>query len=199
LYNLTTATTTGYLDAFKIITSSNIISSSSYSHYYDELVTKLQLQAIMEHEHSIQNRDLKIQVEIPRNQKSRRILIVDDEPDSCMSFQTVLEDAGFECKSYTDSVKALQEFRPDYYDLILLDIQMPVLGGFELCKRIIELDNTPHVIFITASEKYYEKYRNQYYRELADNNSKISYLQTPIGNKELVQIVDMIMASRDKI
>jgi CheY-like chemotaxis protein len=176
-----------------------VISPSSYSHYYDELITKLQIQAIMEHEHSIQNRDLKIQVEIPRNQKSRRILIVDDEPDVCMSFQTVLEDAGFECVSYTDSVKALQEFRPDYYDLILLDIQMPILGGLELCKRIIELDNTPHVIFVTASEEYYEKSRNQYYKELADNNSKIRYLQMPIGNKEILQIVNMIMASRDKI
>jgi hypothetical protein len=57
----------------------------------------------------------------------------------------------------------------------------------------------PHVIFITASEEYYEKSRNQYYKELADNNSKISYLQMPIGNKEIVQIVNMIMASRDKI
>jgi len=197
LYNLTAAITTGYLDAFKIITSSNVF-SSSYSHY-DELITKLQLQAITEHEHSIQKWGLKIQEEELRNQKRRNILIVDNEPDICMTFQTVLEDAGYECKSYTDSVKALQEFRPDYYDLILLDIQMPILGGFELCKRIIELDNTPHVIFITASEEYYEKSRNQYYKELADNNSKISYLQMPIGNKEIVQIVNMIMASRDKI
>lgn len=199
MYNLTTATaiTTGYLDAFKTITSSNVF-SSSYSHY-DELITKLQLQAITEHEHSIQKWGLKIQEEVLSNQKRRSILIVDDEPDICMTFQTVLEDSGYECKSYTDPVKALQEFRPDYYDLILLDIQMPILGGFELCKKILELDNTPHVIFITASEEYYEKSRNQYYKELADNNSKISYLQMPIGNKEIVQIVNMIMASRDKI
>jgi PleD family two-component response regulator len=36
----------------------------------------------------------------------KRILLVDDEPDSCMVYQIVLEDAGYECKSYTDSVKA---------------------------------------------------------------------------------------------
>jgi DNA-binding response OmpR family regulator len=69
----------------------------------------------------------------------RRILLVDDEPDLCMVYQIVLEDAGFECIPYTDSVKALQEFRPYYYDLILLDIKMPILNGFELCKKIIEL------------------------------------------------------------
>jgi CheY-like chemotaxis protein len=191
LYNLTT--TTGHLDVFKIITSSNVISSS----HYDELITKLQLQARMEYEHSIQKWHLKIQQEVLRNQKRRRILIVDDEPDTCMSLQTVLEDAGYECKSYTDPVKALKEFTPNYYDLILLDIKMPILNGFELCKKITEVDNTPHVIFITASEEYYEKYRNQYYRELVNNNSKISYIQTPIGNKELVQIVNMIIATRD--
>jgi two-component SAPR family response regulator len=87
--------------------------------------------------------------------------------------------------------------------LILLDIKMPVLNGFELCKKIIEIDNNVHIIFITASEEYYEKSRNKYYRELVNNNtnnnSKISYLQTPIGNKELVQIVNMIMTSRDII
>ena len=53
-------------------------------------------------------------------QKRKRILLVDDEPDTCMVYQIVLEDAGFECLSYTDSVKALQEFRPAYYDLILI-------------------------------------------------------------------------------
>jgi DNA-binding response OmpR family regulator len=136
------------------------------------------------------------------NQKSRRrkrILLVDDEPDLCMVYQIVLQDAGFECTSYIDPVKALKEFRPNYYNLILLDIKMPILNGFELCKKIRELDNTPHVIFITASEEYYEKSRSQDYRELVNNDSNISYIQTPIGNKELVQIVNMIMASRDII
>jgi PleD family two-component response regulator len=67
--------------------------------------------------------------------RRKRILVVDDEPDICMTFQVVLQDAGYECISYIDSVKALQEFRPNYYHLILLDIKMPVLNGFELCKK----------------------------------------------------------------
>ena len=103
----------------------------------------------------------------------------------------MLEDAGFECISYTDSVKALQGFRPNYYDLILLDIKMPVLNGFELCKKIIELDKSVHVVFITASEEYYEKFRSQHFPELG----KINYIQKPIGNQELVQIVNTIVAN----
>src|SRR5438067_2048610 len=97
--------------------------------------------------------------------RRKRILLVDDESDICMVYQIVLEDAGYECMSYTDSVRALQEFRPNYYDLILLDIRMPVLNGFELCRRIIELDRTVHIVFITASEEYYEQFRSQHFPE----------------------------------
>jgi DNA-binding response OmpR family regulator len=108
-----------------------------------------------------------------------------------MVYQIVLEDAGYECISYTDSVKALQEFKPYFYDLILLDIKMPVLNGFELCKKIIELDTTVHIVFITASEEYYEQFRSQHFPELG----KINYIQKLIGNDELVQIVDNIVAN----
>jgi CheY-like chemotaxis protein len=193
LYNLTT--TTGHLDVFKIIRSSNVIASSSH---YDELMTKLHLHAMTEYEHNIEKQHLNLQKKEDafHNQKKGKILLVDDEPDTCMGFQIVLKDAGYECVSYTDSVKALQDFRPNYYDLILLDIQMPGLNGFELCKKIRELDNIPHVIFITASEEYYEKFRSPDYMELVNNNGNTSYIQTPVGNKEFIQIVDMIMAAK---
>jgi two-component SAPR family response regulator len=107
----------------------------------------------------------------------------------------VLEDAGFECTSYTDPVKALQEFKPYFYNLILLDIKMPVLNGFELCKKIIELDRTVHIVFITASEEYCEQFRSQHFPELG----KINYIQKPIGNEELVQIVDTTVQIVDSI
>ena len=68
---------------------------------------------------------------------------------------------------------------------------MPVLNGFDLCKKIIEIDNTVHIIFITASEEYYKKFKSQHFPELG----KINYIQKPIGNEELVQIVNMIMAT----
>jgi DNA-binding response OmpR family regulator len=97
---------------------------------------------------------------------------------------------------YTDSVKAMQEFRPNYYHLILLDIKMPVLNRFELCKDIREVDKTVQIAFITASEEYYEKVGEKYYPELINNNS-INYIQKPIGNEELIKIVNMILATRD--
>ena len=130
------------------------------------------------------------------NQKrKKRILLVDDEPDHCMVYQIVLEDAGYECKSYPDSVKALQEFRPSYYSLVILDIKMPKLDGFAFCEKLRELDKNIQIIFITASEVYYENFRKQYYPEIS-NDININCLQKPIGNQELIQIVNMTIATK---
>ena len=125
-----------------------------------------------------------------KSTRSKRILVVEDDTDICILYQIILEDAGYECITYTDSVKALQEFKPYFYDLILLDIKMPILDGFELCKKIVELDRIVHIIFITGSEQFYEKFRTQHFPELG----KINYIQKPIGNEELVQIVNAITA-----
>ena len=70
-----------------------------------------------------------------KRRKRRRTLLVEDEADTCLTYQIVLEDTGFECIPYIDSVKAMQEFRPYYYDLILLDIKMPVLKDLSFVKR----------------------------------------------------------------
>jgi DNA-binding response OmpR family regulator len=139
----------------------------------------------------VQEGEGEIGIGLNNQTKRNRILLVDDEPDLCTVYQIVLQDAGYECIPYTDSIKALQEYRPTYYDLILLDIKMPVLNGFELCKKIIELDKTVHIIFITASEEYYEKFRSEHFPELG----KINYIQKPIGNEELIRIVNMIIAT----
>ena len=125
------------------------------------------------------------QVVITKKDRASRILLVDDEPDICMVYQLVLQDAGFECVPYTNPVKALKEFRPNHYDLILLDIKMPVLNGFELRKKIRELDKTVHMVFITALEVYYEQLRRQSYPELA-NDTNLKYVKKPITNEELV-------------
>jgi CheY-like chemotaxis protein len=133
--------------------------------YYDQIITKLNLQTREEYERAAKySHKQKVQDrQVVHSQTKKRVLLVDDEPDICMVYQMVLEDAGYECIPYTDPVKALQEFRPDYYDLIILDIKMPVLNGFELCKKIREVDKAVHIIFITALEEYRRNVRGQLY------------------------------------
>ena len=121
-----------------------------------------------------------------KQHKHKNILLVDDESDICLLYQMVLNDAGYKCDSYTDSVKAIQEFRVSYYDLVLLDIKMPKLNGYELCRSIREQDKSVKIVFITASEAFYEDVRNELYPDLYN----IHYIQKPIGNDELVERVN---------
>ncbi len=56
--------------------------------------------------------------------KMKKILIVDDEPDICLTVANVLEGNGFAVDTFDDPLLALQDFRRDFYDLLILDIKM---------------------------------------------------------------------------
>jgi two-component system, OmpR family, sensor histidine kinase VicK len=88
--------------------------------------------------------------------KMKRIFLVDDDYDHTITFKMGLELAGFEVDTYNDSVIALSNFKPDYYDLLLIDVRMPKIDGFELYEKIREIDNKVKVWFITAYETYYK-------------------------------------------
>jgi CheY-like chemotaxis protein len=81
-----------------------------------------------------------------------RILIVDDDPDITLSFSIGLEDGGFKIYSYNDPSDALLNFKPGFYDLLLIDINMPKMNGFELCTKILEIDLNVKICFITAGD-----------------------------------------------
>lgn len=90
---------------------------------------------------------------------SRRILLVDNEPDNTSVFSMGLEDAGFKVDAYNDSLLALSNFKARFYDLSILDINMPNMNGFELYKEIKKVDEKVRVCFLTASEIYHESLR----------------------------------------
>ena len=81
-----------------------------------------------------------------------RILIADDDPDITLSFSIGLEDGGFEVYTYNDPLDALSNFKPGFYDLLLVDINMPKMNGFELCTKISEIDLNVKICFITAGD-----------------------------------------------
>jgi two-component SAPR family response regulator len=58
----------------------------------------------------------------------------------------------FEVHAYNNPVLALSEFKPNFYDLLMTDINMPHMNGFELCEKILELDVNIRVCFISAAE-----------------------------------------------
>ncbi len=85
----------------------------------------------------------------------KRIFLVDDDYDHTITFKMGLELAKFEVDAYNDSAIALSKFKPDYYDLLLIDVKMPKIDGFELYEKIKEIDNKVLVWFISAYETYY--------------------------------------------
>jgi DNA-binding response OmpR family regulator len=90
----------------------------------------------------------------------RSILLVDDEYDHNSIFTISLQDAGFEVDAYNDPKLALSAFRPDYYDLLILDIKMPKMDGYELYDKIRKIDDKVKVCFLTASERYKDTKKN---------------------------------------
>jgi two-component system, OmpR family, response regulator ChvI len=88
----------------------------------------------------------------PPIESGKRILIVDDDPDITKTFSLTLEDSGvYDVHTYNDPLAALANFRPGYYDLILLDIRMPKINGFELYDKMKRVDSKTKVCFISAN------------------------------------------------
>ena len=81
-----------------------------------------------------------------------KILLVDDEQDIVFVIKKGLERHGFEVDSYSDPKKALADFRPDTYDLLVSDIRMPGLTGIQLFMELKAIDKNLRVLFLTAFE-----------------------------------------------
>jgi two-component system OmpR family response regulator len=117
----------------------------------------------------------------------KRILIVDEEKDVGGTFETILKNYGFEIDYFTDPAVALEKFKPNLYDLTILDINMPEINGFELYDQLKSRDSNIKTIFITGLNSV-ESYNTQ--------NSKVyplkgrrHFMAKPVSNKELLEHV----------
>ena len=125
-------------------------------------------------------------------QGQKRIMAVDDEADLTMLCSLALEYHGFKVDTFTDSQEALSKYKPDHYDLVILDIKMPKMDGFQLYDEIIKKkDPKAKVCFLTASELYYEEFRKREYSAIDKN----LFIRKPIENEELLKEVNRIINS----
>ena len=127
-----------------------------------------------------------------QNRNKKRILIVDDEVDITLSFGLALEDSGlFEVDTYNDPLVALSNYRPNSYDLLLLDIKMPNMNGFELYDKIKRIDNKVKVCFISAYDVDYNALREQFPSLEIDCLLPMDIMRKPIEIRKLIKRIEV--------
>ena len=130
-------------------------------------------------------------VDVTKSSHSQKILVVDDEQDIVFTLKTILTEAGFTVDAFTNPSVAFEMFRPEKYELIILDIRMPGLNGFELYMKLFEQDKSIKVLFLTAVNEFsmYAKFKNS----VSPMSGKRYYLQKPVDLTKLLQRVgDML-------
>jgi two-component SAPR family response regulator len=88
---------------------------------------------------------------------------------------------------------ALKSFKPSYYDLVLIDIVMPDIDGFELYEQLMKIDSDINVCFLTASEMYHEEFRKSEHCAL----NKDLFLQKPISTDNLIREINRKISSHN--
>jgi DNA-binding response OmpR family regulator len=121
------------------------------------------------------------------NGKKKKILIIDDEVDLTFTFKVGLEDTGlFTVDTLNDPQDMLFNFKPSMYDLLLIDMRMPQMSGYELYKELIKIDAKVKVIFLTASPF-------EVLQEVFPTFDKNYYILKPVEIAELIKRINDII------
>jgi DNA-binding response OmpR family regulator len=120
-----------------------------------------------------------------------RILIVDDEPNLVLALEFLMKKEGYEIRAAADgekAVKAAEEYRPD---LILLDVMMPRMDGYEVCQHIRANPELRDVAIVMLTAKGREVEREKGLALGAD-----LYITKPFSTREVVRKVKEILAAK---
>jgi DNA-binding response OmpR family regulator len=109
----------------------------------------------------------------------KRILVVDDEQDVTSTLKTALYKNGLQVDSFNNPILALKNFQAGSYDLLIIDIDMPQMSGFDLYEKIREIDNKVKIRFLTTESQI--KFGDAF--PLLDVNC---FIKKPTEDKEMV-------------
>jgi two-component system response regulator PfeR len=126
------------------------------------------------------------------NNKVKKILLVDDEPDITFTIKNMLYNTGFEIHTFNDPITPLKFYRRNFYDLVILEIKIPNMDGFELYIKIKEKDPTVKICFLTAIAIFDEesrKTRPEVDRIIIEE----CFIQKPITTEDLIKKLIDIM------
>jgi DNA-binding response OmpR family regulator len=111
--------------------------------------------------------------------KAKKIIIVEDEPSLIFTLKDTLENEGYEVHIVENGLEAIELTDTIYPDLMILDIMLPGVSGFEVCKQIREKKHTFPIIMLTARDQEIDKVTGL-------NIGADDYMTKPFGVKELL-------------
>jgi two-component system, OmpR family, response regulator ChvI len=121
----------------------------------------------------------------------KRIAVVDDEPDITNVLKKGLERHGFTVDTFNDPRAAIASFQPMYYDLMIIDIRMPRINGFDLYRQLKKRDTGVKVCFLTAFQIYYEEFRKMF-----PTIDVKAFIRKPVSISNLVNQINAAIASK---
>ena len=118
-----------------------------------------------------------------KDASNKTVLIVDDEPDTLELVKLVLESGGFKTVSAASGMEALREVDVSKPDLVLLDIMMPDMDGWEVFRKIKEINSTLPIAILTAKAQNFDRLLELHVLKADD------YITKPFGKNELISKV----------
>ena len=110
-------------------------------------------------------------------------MIVDDEVDILLTLRLILEKFGFQnVDTFSSPLEALANFKKGKYDLVVLDIRMPEMSGYDLYREIRRLDTAVVVCFVSAFEDYFQEFS-----KLFPGDKNGCFMRKPVSMTELLQ------------
>jgi CheY-like chemotaxis protein len=119
-----------------------------------------------------------------------RILIADDEAKILEVMVDVLEIAGHEVTGVADGQAAVDELKRNDYDVVLLDVMMPRLNGYQTATQIQGFPNRPAIVIVTAARNYESD------KKILENIGVDAFLPKPFSNQDLKNVVKELLAKR---
>ena len=123
---------------------------------------------------------------------TKKILLVDDEPDVTYTIKKIVEDNEFKADSFNDPILALNYYKVDFYDLVILDIKMPTMDGFQLYLKIREKDPNVKICFLTVIATFNEEFR-KIRLALGKTINEDYFIQKPVDMEDLLKKLTSIM------
>jgi two-component system, OmpR family, response regulator ChvI len=126
--------------------------------------------------------------------QKKTILLIDDDHNITLTFKRGLEKYGFMVDAFDDPQEAISCFTPNRYDLLMIDIRLPQITGFELYEKLRRIDDKPKICFITSFPVYYNTLK-----EIYPSVNANCFVQKPIVIEKLVELIRKELGLSDTV